>query len=77
MNLGHNKEATITIKSRIWNSTLIEDYPNVDWVNIASDASISIPKELSILQDQSDDSISVSILLENQPHFFLKTAMFI
>ncbi|XP_030754239.1 integrin alpha-PS1-like isoform X2 [Sitophilus oryzae] len=32
----------VEIKSRIWNSTLVEDYSNVDWINIRSVGEISI-----------------------------------
>ncbi|XP_076263207.1 integrin alpha-PS1-like isoform X2 [Rhynchophorus ferrugineus] len=35
----HN-HLTIDINSRIWNATLVEDYPNVDWVSIKSTGEI-------------------------------------
>ncbi|XP_050311536.1 integrin alpha-PS1 [Anthonomus grandis grandis] len=41
---GQKKKSQITIevRSRIWNSTLVEDYGNVDWVQINSYAEVEI-----------------------------------
>lgn len=41
---GLKKQNTmyIEVRSRIWNSTLVEDYSNVDWVQIYSRASVEI-----------------------------------
>ncbi|CAG9824822.1 unnamed protein product [Phaedon cochleariae] len=41
LNIGDIAE--IYIISRIWNSTLVEDYSNVDWVVIRSNAVVEIP----------------------------------
>ncbi|KAG5899741.1 hypothetical protein JTB14_006079 [Gonioctena quinquepunctata] len=41
--LTKGNQAEIDIRSRIWNSTLVEDYANVDWVVIKSSASVEIP----------------------------------
>lgn len=40
--LKKQNQAFIEIKSRIWNSTLVEDYSNVDWVQIRSYANVKI-----------------------------------
>ncbi|KAL1497241.1 hypothetical protein ABEB36_008234 [Hypothenemus hampei] len=40
--LKKQNQAFIKIKSRIWNSTLVEDYSNVDWVQISSYAEVEI-----------------------------------
>lgn len=52
-------EAYIHIKSRLWNSTLVADYPRVDLVKIASYAYISIPEAYGIQQMKKDDKSSV------------------
>lgn len=46
------------INSRIWNSTLVEDYNQVDWVSIISRAQIHLPDK-SIEQDTRDDFTQV------------------
>lgn len=45
---------------RLWNSTLMADYPKVDKVSIWSRAKIHIPPSLIIHQDTSDDVAKVS-----------------
>ncbi|KAJ2949142.1 hypothetical protein O0L34_g6082 [Tuta absoluta] len=42
--LDRSKTATITVRARLWNSTLVEDYPRVSHVNIVSTANIYIPE---------------------------------
>lgn len=44
---------------RLWNATLVSDYPKVDLVKIASRAKIHIPTNLIIHQDTSDDVAQV------------------
>lgn len=51
---------------RLWNSTLVEDYPKVDMVKIGSNAKIVIPPRVVIQQENlKDDYATVS------PRFFL------
>lgn len=46
--------------SRIWNSTLVEDYSQVDWVTIVSRAQVYIP-DRTIEQDHRNDFTHVSL----------------
>lgn len=55
-NVGKGFDASIVIKSRLWNSTLIEDYNQVDYVKIISRARIEIPEKAKIEQNTDDDS---------------------
>ncbi|XP_067003096.1 integrin alpha-PS1 isoform X2 [Anabrus simplex] len=52
------QEATIVVKARLWNSTLVEDYPKVDSVHIWSHAKLNFPDKPHIHQDISDDENS-------------------
>ncbi|XP_045602877.2 uncharacterized protein [Procambarus clarkii] len=61
-NLGAKQSASIRIKSRLWNSTLVEDYPRVSYVSIKSKASLILPKDIREDQDQSDDVASAETL---------------
>lgn len=54
-------EATIQVNSRLWNSTLLEDYSNVDFVKIKSKGVIIIP-DRNIIQSVDDDVAFVSLL---------------
>ncbi|XP_055371581.1 integrin alpha-PS1 [Condylostylus longicornis] len=49
-NMPQKTEAYIHVKARLWNSTLVSDYPRVDLVKIVSRARIIIPKEAFIEQ---------------------------
>lgn len=57
-------EAYIHVKARLWNSTLVADYPRVDLVTIVSYAHISIPEAYGIEQKKKDDWTSVSMPLQ-------------
>lgn len=52
-------EAYIHVKARLWNSTLVNDYPRVDLVKIVSSAHISIPEIYNIKQKKKDDKALV------------------
>lgn len=54
------RAATITIKSRLWNSTLVEDYSQVDWVRIVSYAGVMILDPTVKQDDVSNDVAMVS-----------------
>ncbi|KAL1463065.1 hypothetical protein WDU94_014855 [Cyamophila willieti] len=59
-NLQANHEATIAIRARLWNATLVEDYPHVDRVYITSRAKIHIPPSLFLQQmNHTDDQTEV------------------
>lgn len=55
-------EAYIHVRSRLWNSTLVADYPRVNIVNIVSYAQIKIPDDYGNVQNKGDDRTSVRIL---------------
>ncbi|XP_073956802.1 integrin alpha-PS1-like isoform X3 [Choristoneura fumiferana] len=56
--LGRMQATTITIKARLWNATLVEDYPRVSHVNIASSAYILIPEHYNIHQNKHHDDMA-------------------
>lgn len=55
-------EAYVHVKARLWNSTLVADYPRVDLVTIVSYAHISIPEAYGIQQKKKDDWASVGTI---------------
>ncbi|XP_068633179.1 integrin alpha-PS1-like isoform X2 [Battus philenor] len=56
--LRRMQASTITIRARLWNATLVEDYPRVSHVNIASTAAIRIPDNYNIHQNKHHDDIA-------------------
>ncbi|XP_022660964.1 integrin alpha-PS1-like isoform X2 [Varroa destructor] len=54
-NLQKHNSAVITIKSRLWNATFVEDYPRVDQVSIFSFAEIRLDPEIDIRQKTTND----------------------
>ncbi|XP_014485304.1 PREDICTED: integrin alpha-PS1 isoform X2 [Dinoponera quadriceps] len=59
-NLQRKQEAVITVKARLWNSTLVEDYPKVDMVKIGSNAKIVIPPNVIIQQENLKDDHAIA-----------------
>ena len=49
-------------RSRVWNSTLVEDYPRVDSVIINSRARLELPPHLAAQQMQHDDETVVGVV---------------
>jgi len=47
------------IDFRLWNSTLVEDYPKVDMVKIGSNAKIVIPSNVVIQQENLKDDHAI------------------
>ncbi|XP_026762048.2 integrin alpha-PS1 isoform X2 [Galleria mellonella] len=57
--LARKQSVSITIRARLWNSTLIEEYPRVSYVGIVSSASVDIPDHYNIYQVSSDNTATV------------------
>jgi hypothetical protein len=58
-NMQRKSEVYIHVRSRLWNSTFVMDYPKVDTVKIVSHASLSIPEMFDIQQHKHDDSADI------------------
>ncbi|KAH8396013.1 hypothetical protein KR222_001885, partial [Zaprionus bogoriensis] len=52
-------EAQVIIKARLWNSTLVAEYPRVDLVRIMSTAHVKIPEDFGVEQLENNDQIVV------------------
>lgn len=61
--LKKGNQADIDIKSRIWNSTLVEDYSKVDWVSIKSHATVEMSDKSFNISLHSIREFSVSFML--------------
>lgn len=66
---GLKKQNTmyIEVRSRIWNSTLVEDYSNVDWVQIYSRASVEI-MDASFKTKEGQSFLSEVSFTSNHPN---------
>lgn len=53
--LSYRESAKIKIRARLWNSTFLEDYRDVDYVQIISRANVTIDSSLNVEQDTSND----------------------
>ncbi|XP_012134810.1 multiple edematous wings isoform X2 [Megachile rotundata] len=62
-NLQRKQHASITVKARLWNSTLVEDYPKVDEVRIGSNAKIVIPPNIVIQQENLKDDYAIAEII--------------
>jgi integrin alpha 7 len=54
-NMNRKTEAYIHVKARLWNATLVADYPRVDLVKIVSSAELVIPTKYGIQPNKHDD----------------------
>ncbi|XP_046437434.1 integrin alpha-PS1-like isoform X2 [Daphnia pulex] len=54
-NLQRKQSAVIKIRARLWNATLVEDFPGIHTVRIRSKAHISLDPSLEITQRIEDD----------------------
>lgn len=68
--LSENEQATIRIQGRLWNSSLVEDYPNVQYVSISSRASLSFQKSHNIQQKNLDDDIAIVCITKLSVYLF-------
>jgi len=60
--LYRGEHAIIRLRSRVWNSTLVEDYPRVDSVLVNVVARLSMPPDLTNQQMQHDDEVTVGVV---------------
>ncbi|XP_037937468.1 integrin alpha-PS1 isoform X2 [Teleopsis dalmanni] len=58
-NMAAKSEVNIHIRARLWNSTLVSEYPRADLVKIISTAQVKIPLEYAVEQTEEHESISV------------------
>ena len=54
--------AVIKLRSRVWNSTLVEDYPHIDSVVINARARLEMAPALASQQMRGDDEMTVSVV---------------
>jgi hypothetical protein len=65
-NLRANESAVIRIRSRVWNSTLVEEFPDAQLVVIQSRAKLVLPKLLDMHQVQARNHSSNNNLLQQR-----------
>lgn len=61
--MPRESDVIITIPARLWNSTLVADYPRVDQVTIVSSIRIFIPEAYNIHQMKGDNQGSVRTIM--------------
>ena len=54
--------AVIKLRSRVWNSTLVEDYPHIDSVVINARARLEMAPEVESQQMRGDDETTISVM---------------
>ena len=60
--LNRQDFAVIKLRSRVWNSTLVEDYPHIDSVVINARARLEMAPEVEAQQMRGDDETTVSVV---------------
>ncbi|XP_023037066.1 integrin alpha-PS1 isoform X2 [Drosophila willistoni] len=54
-NMAARSEAQVLVKARLWNSTLVTEYPRVDRVRIISTAHVKIPEDFGVEEMENND----------------------
>lgn len=60
--LARRDFAVIKLRSRVWNSTLVEDYPHIDSVVINARARLEMSPDIAAQQLRGDDETTVSVV---------------
>jgi hypothetical protein len=60
--LRANQTALVKVRARLWNSTLVEDYPNVKYVRIISRGQLELEDFPVIQQDPSNDAAMIETI---------------
>jgi len=60
--LRANQTTLVKVRARLWNSTLVEDYPSVKYVRIISRAQLEMEDFPVIKQDPSNDAVMVETI---------------
>merc|ERR1719489_164981 len=60
--LARRDFAVIKLRSRVWNSTLVEDYPHIDSVVINTRARLEMSPDIAAQQLRGDDEATVSVV---------------
>ncbi|XP_059094879.1 integrin alpha-PS1-like isoform X2 [Tigriopus californicus] len=68
-NMPAGVPATIEVRSRLWNSTLVEDYSGIDQVEIFSKAKVTVDPDIT--QNIGDDYVSVRTIAYPDSHQLL------
>ncbi|KAJ8933057.1 hypothetical protein NQ318_023090 [Aromia moschata] len=71
--LNKENQAFVDVRSRIWNSTLVEDYSNVDWVVIKSTAEVEISDKTFNISSNSVQIYSVKRCTESRADIQIET----
>jgi hypothetical protein len=59
--MARRDNAVIKLRSRLWNSTLVEDYPHMDSVIVNVRATIELPRDLTKQQSGGDNEATISL----------------
>jgi len=60
--LARRDFAVIKLRSRVWNSTLVEDYPHIDSVVINARARLEMSPDIAAQQLRGDDETTISVV---------------
>eukprot|EP00095_Tigriopus_kingsejongensis_P007065 snap_masked-scaffold1121_size61474-processed-gene-0.4 protein:Tk07065 transcript:snap_masked-scaffold1121_size61474-processed-gene-0.4-mRNA-1 annotation:"hypothetical protein DAPPUDRAFT_60396" len=60
--LNPNSDVVVKIRSRVWNSTLVDDFPDLDQVLLRVQGQLLLPDGVKLHQDGSNDQVVVDVL---------------
>ncbi|XP_061580836.1 integrin alpha-6-like [Cololabis saira] len=78
--LGLDSTALVLLHSRLWNSTLVEDYSSLNYLDIVVDATLSLtnsPGNIRFKSDQLGTQVKLTVFLERKPELLIKVAWWI
>ncbi|TRY70313.1 hypothetical protein TCAL_06649 [Tigriopus californicus] len=57
-----NSDVIVKMRSRVWNSTLVDDFPTLDHIRLRVQGTLVLPKEVKAHQSSDNDQVTVDIL---------------
>ncbi|KAM9376193.1 integrin alpha-6-like [Pholidichthys leucotaenia] len=78
--LGLDNTAVIILHSRLWNTTLAEDYSSFNYLDIVVDATLSLtnsPENIGLKTENLGTKVKLTVFLEKKIEFLIKVAWWI
>ncbi|XP_061541464.1 integrin alpha-6-like [Phycodurus eques] len=78
--VGLDSTALIVLHARLWNSTLVQDYSSLNYLDIAVDATLTLtnsPVNIGLKEKEPRTKVKVTVFLEREYEYFTKVAWWI
>ncbi|XP_061690703.1 integrin alpha-6-like [Syngnathoides biaculeatus] len=78
--VGLDSTALIVLHARLWNSTLVQDYSSLNYLDIVADAALTLtnsPVNIGLKEKEPRTKVKVTVFLEREEEYLAKVAWWI